>query len=95
MGWSSGEAHTDVNEPATLSWSALAISLAPGGPMLSPLASMEAILLSLLLQTPAKMAPQPSSPRRLYLRLRPPSPIAVSEVWTLRASAIAMTPSAV
>ena len=81
MGWSLGWAglqRTSVREPLTEAFRASAINLAPLGPMPSYEASMEVILLTVLLQTAAKIGPQPSSPSWLFLRLRPPSPMAVS-----------------
>ncbi|KOO21260.1 hypothetical protein Ctob_000510 [Chrysochromulina tobinii] len=77
-----------VSPPVTLS--ALAISLPPARPMFSPDASKDMILLSLLAQMAAKMAPQPSSPSSLPLSLTD-----VNAPLTRRASAIAVMPSAV
>ena len=91
MGWSLGWAglqRTSVSEAVTEVRRASAISLAPSGPIQSLDASMELILLSSLLQTPAKISPQPLSPKLLFLRLRPPLPMLVSRL-TRRASAIA------
>ena len=69
------------------------MSLAPLGPMPLPEASMEATLLASLLQTPAKMAPQPSSPSLFPLRSRPPSPMCVMDALALilEASAVALS----
>ena len=72
-----------TSELATSSRSAVATSTAPAGPILSLVVSIEAILLFLLLQTPWKIAPHPSSPSLLPFRLSPPSPIDVKEPLTL------------
>jgi hypothetical protein len=98
MGWSlewAGLQRTEVSDGLTEARNASAISLAPLVPMPMREASMEAILLALLLQTPAKMAPQPSSPKLLSLRSIPPTPMCVMEAQTRSASAMAFGPSGV
>jgi hypothetical protein len=86
----SGEVDAFVSPPVTLVRSASAISWIPAGLMFSQDASIDMILLSLLLQMAAKMAPQP-----LFPSLLPLSSTDVSAPLTRRASAITMMPSAV